>query len=112
MDRPEQQGTPARRARYQAYRPQALEGCHQRLGVSNANEGDAVGVELMQEVPSKLRAYLDEEFGPVEDDSFCVRGRAVVARVAHNQEVAGSSPDPGTNSLQRHGDTRDAYTGS
>jgi len=50
-----------------------MEGCHQWLGISNANEGDAVGVKLMQEVPSKLRAYLDEEFGPVEEDSFCVR---------------------------------------
>ena len=85
-----------------------MEGCHQWLGISNANEGDAVGVKLMQEVPSKLRAYLDEEFGPVEEDSFCVRGRAVVARMTHNHQVAGSSPAPGTNSLQRHGDTRDA----
>jgi hypothetical protein len=85
-----------------------MEGCRQRPRNEQTNEGHAVGVKLMQEVPSKLRAYLDEEFGPVEDDSFCVRGRAVVARVAHNQEVAGSSPDPGTNSLQRHGDTRDA----
>jgi len=70
---------PARRARYQADRPQAMEGCHQWTRHGYADEGDAVGIELMQEVPSKLRAYLIEEFGPVAENKNWARDAFIKA---------------------------------